>query len=999
MNLFKKSNFIFIAKYFKLNIFSVVLFLIIIVYNISSIYETFRYNPDIFSNKIALFAFLLIIVLFLQLYELIKRMKLQKKLMETEKNISFILDTTGYVLYHLELPERNYSYISPAITKLTGYTKEEINALKFSKIVKKSEYLSNNKLTYSDFTNIKKKPGSSTFWAEYLVKTKEGQYKWIEDISVTRTSGKNEITGTVGILRDITERKNYYSMINEELNNIKKYLEIAEVIFIVLDKNQDITLANKKACMVLGYNEGELTGKNWYDNFTPVKNREKRKKFYNEIFSGNNPVEEYQENIIVDRFGEEHLVAWRDAIIRDNRNNITAFISSGIDITEQKKTEESLRHERYLLQTLMDNIPDAIFFKDTESRYIKTSKGFRIKGIEETSSKVKKTDYDYFNHTYAKTSYAEEQNLLKTGIPIINKIEQQLFRDRTQKWVSTTKVPIYDSEGNISGLAGVSRDITEIKNAEEVIMENEQRWRYLLESSPISIVIITKGRIVYVNSEAVKIVGADGPEQLIGRRVYEFIPQEYLRELFDLAKKLNDKDSFRIPHTEGKIFRLNKEIIEVEGAAIPVIHMGLESVQVIFKDISERKSQEKIQQKIHEILHTANSELNLENLYSFIHQAVSSLMKAENFYIAIEEEATDMIDFAYYVDQYDSSPGVQKKQKGMTEYVLRKGESCLITAKQFDQLVVSGELETLGTPSSVWLGVPLKIQKKTIGVMVVQDYENEYAYGIKEQKILETIAFPVSGAIERKIVESEREKLIGQLKEINLSKDRLFSVISHDLRSPFNALLGFSGILISDFEKLTEKEINRYLTSINQTARNLYNLVNNLLEFSRFQTGKIEFNPKHISFNELVEKNIILLRGNAVKKNILLDYDIEDSEIFADEAMTDSIIQNLISNAIKFTNHGGKIEVTGRIITTSANPVVELSIKDDGVGMCPEALDNLFKADKVYSSVGTAKEPGSGLGLIITKEYIEKNGGVISVKSELDKGTEFILALPIAKKV
>lgn len=995
MSFFNRSNIILILKEYKLSIFSAVLFFYFIVSNLGIIIESFQYNPDVFTNKILFFSIIFITLFLFHIIEIIKRIKLSIKQLGDEKNISFILETTGDVLYHLVLPQRTYSYMNPAIKELIGYNKEELNSIGLKSIVKKAEKIDKQNMLYSDFNPKWDKSTPDTYSAEYLVMTKDGKYKWIEDISYPKKSKSGETIGTVGILRDITKRKNYFSMINEELNSIKKYLEISEVIFLVFDKDQNITFANKKASQVLGYSEIELIGKNWYDSFTPIKNREKKKKAFTDIFTGLYPIEEYQENVIINRFGDEHIVGWHDAVVRDNRNNITAFISSGIDITEQKKIEESLRFERYLLQTLMDNIPDGIFFKDKEHKYIRAGKGFGLIGLEPKD----KTDFDIFAKEMASESFNEEEEILNTGKPIINKIEKLVYRNGLQRWVSTTKVPIYDSENNISGIAGITRDFSEIKKAEDLIRENEQRWRYLLENSPISIVIISRGKILYVNSETVKIVGAANPEQIIGKSITEFIPPVYLREFFRLNKVLADKDNIKIPHTEGRIYKLNKEVIEVEGAAIPVNYAGKDSVQVIFRDISERKKQEQIQKIIYEIFQTANSELNIEHLYEFIHKSVQSLMKAENFYIALYDQVTELVTFVYHVDNYNKLPATQLKRIGLSKYTILSGKSYLLTKEEMLYMQTKGEAELFGEPSKIWLGVPLKIQNKSIGVIAVQDYESEFTYGDKERMILETISYPVSRAIERKMVETEREELINKLKEINLSKDRLFSVISHDLRSPFNALLGLSGILASDYQKLSDKDRNSYLNSINQTARNLYALVNNLLEFSRFQTGKFEFNPKNIDYKETVNKTITLLEGNAVSKNITLLSNLEKAEIFVDESMFGSIIQNLLSNAIKFTEPGGIVEIAGKVLEDEPNKKLELRIKDRGIGMSQEFAEDLFRANRIFSTPGTSKEPGSGLGLVITKDYIEKNNGSITVKSKPGAGTEFTLLLPLSKKI
>jgi signal transduction histidine kinase len=302
----------------------------------------------------------------------------------------------------------------------------------------------------------------------------------------------------------------------------------------------------------------------------------------------------------------------------------------------------------------------------------------------------------------------------------------------------------------------------------------------------------------------------------------------------------------------------------------------------------------------------------------------------------------------------------------------------------------------LGSPSKIWLGVPLKIQNNIIGVLVVQDYEDENTYGEKEKDILELISYPTSRAIERKLLEHEREDLISKLKKLNESKDSLFSLISHDLRSPFNSLLGFSEILATEYETLTRDEIKEYLNVIYDTSKNLYGMTNNLLQFSRFQMGRVDFSPADLDIKAMLNHSLKLLRGNTIKKRINVISSVPDGiKVYADEDMLNSILQNLISNAVKFTPKGGDIYISVNKLTDSnTKNMLQVVIRDTGVGLNNELIGQLFK-EHVQSTPGTDKEYGSGLGLLLVKEFVEKNGGEINVKSVLNEGSTFYFTLPL----
>ncbi|MEJ2618049.1 MAG: HAMP domain-containing sensor histidine kinase, partial [Ignavibacteriaceae bacterium] len=219
-----------------------------------------------------------------------------------------------------------------------------------------------------------------------------------------------------------------------------------------------------------------------------------------------------------------------------------------------------------------------------------------------------------------------------------------------------------------------------------------------------------------------------------------------------------------------------------------------------------------------------------------------------------------------------------------------------------------------------------------------------------------------------------------------------------DLRSPFNSLLGFADILTSEYDSLTQDEIKEYLKVINESARSLYGMTTNLLQFSRFQMGTFEFSPANLSMKKTIQKSLRMLKGNIIKKQLNLLTDIDnDAFVFADEDMLNSVIQNLVSNAIKFTKKGGEIRIYTKIVPFFNKPhQIEVYIDDTGVGISKSDLKKVFK-EHMRSVPGTEKEYGSGLGLLLVKEFVEKNNGHIKVKSKLNEGTSFIFSFPIVE--
>lgn len=237
----------------------------------------------------------------------------------------------------------------------------------------------------------------------------------------------------------------------------------------------------------------------------------------------------------------------------------------------------------------------------------------------------------------------------------------------------------------------------------------------------------------------------------------------------------------------------------------------------------------------------------------------------------------------------------------------------------------------------------------------------------------------------------ERE---ARLKEINATKDKLFSIIAHDLRSPFNSIIGLCELLMGNEKEAHVAQSEKYVSLINSSAKNTLILLDNLLNWAKYQTGQVSFNPKKTILSSLIREVINTSNSRALLKNISLNIiQNEEVEVYADENMVMIILRNLISNAIKFTNPEGKINV----IVIPGTKEVEISISDNGVGMNEEKIKILFNISSNTTSLGTANEKGSGLGLVLCKEFVERLGGKIWVESEEGKGSDFKFTLPMNK--
>lgn len=360
------------------------------------------------------------------------------------------------------------------------------------------------------------------------------------------------------------------------------------------------------------------------------------------------------------------------------------------------------------------------------------------------------------------------------------------------------------------------------------LKENEERYRKLVEKSPVAIGILNGRRIVYANPYAVKMFGASSEEDLKSRSIFDFIPGEFAERVKNSIQKIIMEGEV-VEESSEKLLTLDGRTLDVELKAIPTFYLDKPVVQVVIRDVTE---------------------------------------------------------------------------------------------------------------------------------------------------------------LNRK--EEERTNYTEKLKKMNETKDKFLSLISHDLKSPFNSMMGYTEILKNEIDDLSKEERDVFIGSVYESTRHIYNLLNDLLEFSKFYLGMTKIEPKEIKIKNLVDQNIEFLSAAAKQKGIVIKNCINsDYIVLAEEDMLNSILRNLVTNAVKFTGKGGKIEISAE----KENDYLNISVSDNGIGMDEQTKQTIFDIISKKSRPGTNEEEGTGLGLILAKEFVEKNGGKISVASEPGSGTTFTFNL------
>ncbi|HKI77040.1 MAG TPA: ATP-binding protein [Ignavibacteriaceae bacterium] len=533
------------------------------------------------------------------------------------------------------------------------------------------------------------------------------------------------------------------------------------------------------------------------------------------------------------------------------------------------------------------------------------------------------------------------------------------------------------------------------KLTEKKFREKEKSYRDIVNSVSDAIFIQdSSGKFLDINEGALNMYGYERKDFI--NQTPEFIsaPGKNKIELINyyIAKALNGE----VQRFQWWGIRKNGEVFPKDVVLNRGQFLGQNVAIAIARDITERIESETIQNSLYSIAEITNTTDDINDFYKSMHNIIKEMMYADNFYIALIDETTGNLTFPYFIDEVDSPPEPKRPGKGLSEYVLKNGESLLAPPKVVKKLISSKEIDDIGAPSIDWLGVPLKTLDKTIGVLVIQSYTEKIRYTEKDKELLAFVSQHVATAIERKKSNDSIKKYSKELEILNKNKDRFLSIISHDLRSPFHPLLGLAKILATESDTLTKEEIKNYTNEIFELLKGQYTLLEDLLEWARLQSNSIRFQQKKINLYETIFEVTNILSENAIKKKISFNNLVnKDIFVFADRNFLRSIIQNLVSNAIKFSFENMEIMLEAKV--NKNIDFVTITVADNGIGMTDQARDNIFSKKAEHSKPGTQDEKGSGLGLILCKEMVAKHGGNIWVESKLNKGSKFIFTLPNVK--
>jgi len=375
--------------------------------------------------------------------------------------------------------------------------------------------------------------------------------------------------------------------------------------------------------------------------------------------------------------------------------------------------------------------------------------------------------------------------------------------------------------------------------------------------------------------------------------------------------------------------------------------------------------------------------LEIAEEINFKYQINDCNLHLSEIYEVMGHHSQSLIHYKRYIQGKEKISSEQSKQaiaELQAKYQLEKKE------KENERLRHDDQLNN----------VQIKTQQLVIGLVLFILLGTVVLFMIFRSRYQQNQKLNIQLAIKNKEIEEQQqkvEKLNIDLREANATKDKFFSIVAHDLKNPFSSLLVLSQLLIDDYDTLTREEQKQFIEQIKSAAENTYSLLQNLLEWAHTQSGRSTINKEEINLGKISDEALSVLKPIAKNKKISINSHIpSDSVAWADKNMISTVMLNLISNAVKFTGQNGTIDVS----TSLSNNHVEVEIADTGIGISKKNLDKLFKPDIKFHTVGTENEKGTGLGLILCKEFIEKNEGEIWVESTKGEGSKFYFSLPIS---
>lgn len=618
--------------------------------------------------------------------------------------------------------------------------------------------------------------------------------------------------------------------------------------------------------------------------------------------------------------------------------------------------------------------------------------GYSFQEVLGKNPRILKTNYK------SKDEYKELWDTILSG-----KEWNGVFCNRNKKgeiyWESATISPIKNENGDLINFLAIKEDITLTKKLENELVENQKMLSTLMSNLPGLVYRCLNDHdwtMIFVNEGIKQLTAYEADDLLYNKKISfnQIILEEDREQVWENAQLgLNSKANYQLQY---RILTADKKIKWVFEQAIGIYNENgnLEYIEGFITDITERKNAERIQDIIFNISNAALKTKNINQFLKEIQSNLNEIIDTTNFFVGFYNKERESLSLPFMVDDKDKFEEVPLKDT-LSAYVINSGQPLFARDKDIEKLEQKGIVKLVGSQSKVWLGVPLKIDEEVFGIIVVQSYTNKNLYTKKDLNLLEFVSGQIASVIARKQYEEQLITAKEKAEESDRLKTVFLSNMSHEVRTPMNAIIGFSNLLKDN--TLTEEERNEYIDIISNRTVDLLNIITNIIDISRFETGTVEvynneFNIRDlfVDLYEYYQKVKTETNKSQIELNLALSE--ESNKINTDYSKLKQIINNLLNNAFKFTEKG---QISFGYEFDLIQKEIKVFIKDSGKGIADDKKRIIFNSFRQATEGNIRVHQGLGLGLSISKKIVELLNGKIWVESTENVGSTFYFTIPL----
>jgi PAS domain S-box-containing protein len=546
-------------------------------------------------------------------------------------------------------------------------------------------------------------------------------------------------------------------------------------------------------------------------------------------------------------------------------------------------------------------------------------------------------------------------------------------------------------DNKVVGYRGVVTDISKQKEYEDQIKREKAFLEHLYNSTPAAIAITnTSGVISMINKEFTTLFGYT-PEEVISKNINELVVPEDLKEEAVTIDRLTAINNKEVRQTTRKDKYGNKIYVSLTATSIVNNNENIAHL-CIYRDITSEKKSLLLQEILYDISSAALKQYELKEIYPIIVQALSKIWDTNNFFIALYDKTSETLSLPFFADEKDNFYEIPTK-KTITGWVINNNKPVLLRENDLKILEEAGDIDLVGTPCKVWMGVPLKVENNIIGVMCLQDYNDENKFSQDDLYVLDFIANQIAIALQRRMMLDNLISARQKAEEAAQSKQLFMSTMSHEIRTPLNEVIGITNLLLQGNPREDQMD---FIKTLKFSGNHLLTLVNDVLDYNKMESGKLVFEQTQFNLSDFLDE---ILRSYSFRSKAKhLSFDIRKGsdipiDVIGDPIRLNQILSNLLSNAMKFTNFGSITVTVKELDRTNNQSRLEFAVIDTGIGITRDKHSMIFESFTQASPDTTRHFGGTGLGLAICKKLIEMQGGSISVESVPEVGSTFRFVL------